>query len=253
MTGPSGGLARRLGGFDAVVIGMGAMLGAGVFAVFGPAAAAAGSALLVGLGLAAVVAFCNATSSAQLAAQYPQAGGTYHYGREQLGPWPGYLAGWAFVVGKTASCSVMALTAAGYLAPAGWVRPVAVILVAGLVAVNYRGVTRTASATKVLVASVLVVLLIALAATISAPSAPAPGPPASLYGVLQSSGLLFFAFAGYARIATLGEEVRNPARTIPPIHLDRPEYCADHLRGRRCHPAPQFGPRRSGRFAAAAG
>ena len=101
-------LQRRLGVADAVVIGLGSMIGAGVFVVFGPAAAAAGSGLLVGVAVAAVVAYCNATSSARLAAKYPQSGGTYVYGRERLGPFWGYLAGWSFVVGKTASCAAMA-------------------------------------------------------------------------------------------------------------------------------------------------
>lgn len=105
-------LRRELGLADAVLVGLGAMLGAGVFAAFGPAAAAAGTGLLLALGVAAVVAFCNATSSAQLAAVHPQAGGTYVYGRRQLGPVWGFTAGWGFVVGKTASCAAMALTAA---------------------------------------------------------------------------------------------------------------------------------------------
>ena len=112
-------LARRLGTFDAVVIGLGAMIGAGVFSAFGPAAAAAGAGLLIGLALAAGVAYCNAVASAQLAAQYPSSGGTYVYGRERLGEWWGFLAGWCFVVGKTASCAAMALTFAAYAIPAG--------------------------------------------------------------------------------------------------------------------------------------
>ena len=94
------------------------MIGAGVFVVFAPAAAAAGSALLISLAVAAAVAYCNATSSARLAARYPQSGGTYVYGRERLGEFWGYLAGWSFVVGKTASCAAMALTVGLYLWPA---------------------------------------------------------------------------------------------------------------------------------------
>jgi len=93
------------------------MLGAGVFVAFAPAARAAGSGLLLGLAVAAAVAYCNATASAQLAAQYPASGGTYLYGRERLGPWWGFLAGWGFVVGKTASCAAMALTFAAYAVP----------------------------------------------------------------------------------------------------------------------------------------
>lgn len=116
------GPARRLRTFDAVVIGLGSMFGAGVFAAFAPAAAAAGAGLPIGLGLAAVVAYCNATSSAQLAAVYPRSGGTYVYGRERLGDWWGFVAGWGFVVGKTASCGVSVPATAGpgsRLAPPG--------------------------------------------------------------------------------------------------------------------------------------
>ncbi|HZA15844.1 MAG TPA: amino acid permease, partial [Pseudonocardiaceae bacterium] len=116
------------------------MLGAGVFAAFAPAAAAAGAGLLIALALAGIVAYCNAISSAQLAARYPEFGGTYRYGRHRLGPVWGFLAGWGFVIGKTASCAAMALTFAAYAAPAGWQRPVAVAAVLGLTAVNYRGV-----------------------------------------------------------------------------------------------------------------
>ncbi|GAA4682053.1 APC family permease [Pseudonocardia yuanmonensis] len=210
-------LQRRLGTFDATVIGLGSMVGAGVFAAFAPAAAAASSGLLIGLALAAVVAWCNATSSAQLAARYPRSGGTYVYGRERLGPWWGFVAGWGFVVGKTASCAAMALTAAAYLVPVAWQRPVAVLAVVLVTGVNLAGVTRTARLTRVLVALVLLALAaILLTAAVRGPLQPADlTGPSGVYGILQAAGLLFFAFAGYARVATLGEEVRDPARTIP--------------------------------------
>ncbi|MET3902242.1 APC family permease [Paenarthrobacter sp. 4246] len=214
-------LARRLGTFDASLIGLGSMIGAGVFAAFTPAAAAAGSGLLIGLVVAAFVAFCNATSSAQLAARYPTSGGTYVYGRERLGPWAGFLAGWGFIIGKTASAAAMAMTFAAYAAPQGWERPVAIAAVVLLTAVNYHGVTRTAGLTRVLVIAVLAALAIAVTAVWGG-SGPDFGDFAGegllaegWYGILQSAGLLFFAFAGYARIATMGEEVREPQRTIP--------------------------------------
>ncbi len=211
-------LERRLGTRDAAVIGLGSMLGAGVFAVFAPAARAAGSGLLVGLLLAGLVAYCNATASAQLAAQYPTSGGTYVYGRERLGPWPGFLAGWAFVVGKSASCAAMALTFAAYVAPQGWERPLAVVAVLALAAANYTGVRRTAAVTRVLVAAVLLVLLAVVVlgfGGVRSGLAPLSAQDLSWSETLQSAGLIFFAFAGYARIATLGEEVRDPRRTIP--------------------------------------
>lgn len=215
-------LARRLDTTDAVVIGLGSMIGAGVFAAFGPAARAAGTGLLIGLGLAAVIAYCNATSSAQLASVYPTSGGTYIYGRERLGPWWGFIAGWGFVIGKTASCAAMALTVAAYTAPGApvWVqRAVAVAAVAVLTVLNYRGVTKTAMLARILLACTLIALAAVVIGIVAGKHDPSQLSGAwwtgSVYGVLQSAGLMFFAFAGYARIATMGEEVRDPARTIP--------------------------------------
>jgi APA family basic amino acid/polyamine antiporter len=209
-------LQRRLGVHDAVVIGLGSMIGAGIFVALTPAAAAAGSWLLVGLGIAGIVAYCNATSSARLAARYPQSGGTYVYGRERLGPFWGYLAGWSFVVGKTASCAAMALTVGFYVWPQ-YAHAVAVAAVVALTAVNYRGIQKSALLTRVIVALVLavlaaVVVAVAFSGRTDLARLTLGGAPT---GVLQAAGLLFFAFAGYARIATLGEEVRDPARTIP--------------------------------------
>lgn len=210
-------LARRLTLGDAVSIGLGSMIGAGVFSVWAPAIGVAGSGVLIALAIAAVVAYANATSSAQLAAVHPVAGGTYAYARAEIGPWWGFIAGWSFVVGKIASCAAMAMTFAAYAAPAGWQLPVAVAAVALLAAVNCFGVTRTALVTRILV----VCSLLGLAVVVSfgfagAPAAnPTPLPDATAYGVLQGAGLLFFAFAGYARIATMGEEVVDPGRTIP--------------------------------------
>ncbi|MGQ7310668.1 APC family permease [Microbacterium arabinogalactanolyticum] len=210
-------LARRLSLADAVSIGLGSMIGAGVFAVWAPALGAAGSGILIALAIAAVVAFCNATSSAQLAAVHPVSGGTYAYARAEIGPWTGFVAGWCFVIGKTASCAAMAMTFAAYAAPEGWRTPVAVIAVAALAAVNCFGVTRTAMLTRILVVVSLLGLAVVVAAGFSnsANATPAPLPDATAYGVLQGAGLLFFAFAGYARIATMGEEVVDPARNIP--------------------------------------
>lgn len=217
-------LVRRLGTTDAVVIGLGSMVGAGVFGVFGPAAQVAGSGLLLGLVIAAGVAYCNAVASAQLAAASPMSGGTYVFGRERLGLWWGFTAGWGFVVGKVASCAAMALTFAAYAVPGPqWAqRAVGVAAVLLLAALNYRGIAKTALVTRLLVA----ISLAALAAVVVAVWTSGPQHSASLdpagwlhtggiHGVLQASGLIFFAFAGYARIATLGEEVRDPEHTIP--------------------------------------
>jgi APA family basic amino acid/polyamine antiporter len=211
-------LARRLGTADAVVIGLGSMIGAGVFVAIGQAAGSAGAALLLSLVIAGAVAFCNATSSADLAALYPESGGTYVYGRRRLGSLWGYLAGWGFVTGKTASCAAMALTFGAYTDSA-LMRPLAVAAVVLITALNHFGIHRTAAATRVLVAFVLACLAAVVVATLFGGTASgdrlSPFFHGGVYGVLQGAAILFFAFAGYARIATLGEEVRDPARTIP--------------------------------------
>jgi len=209
-------LARRLGTFDAVVMGLGAMLGAGIFAALAPAARAAGSGLLIGLLIAAFVAYCNATSSAALAALYPESGGTYVYGRLRLGPFWGFVAGFGFVAGKLASCAAMALTFASYAAPS-LARPLALAAVVGVTAVNWFGVTKTALATRAIVAVVLACLALVVFAALTGGNAElanvVPAAPTGTRGILEAAG--FLSFAGYARIATLGEEVADPARTIP--------------------------------------
>jgi basic amino acid/polyamine antiporter, APA family len=194
------------------------MIGAGIFVALGPAASAAGSGLLIGLAVAAGIAYCNATSSARLAALYPQSGGTYVYGRERLGGFWGHTAGWSFIVGKTASCAAMALTVGLYAWPAA-AHAVAVAAVVAITAVNYAGVQKSALFTRIIVAAVLGVLAAVVVVLLGSGTADASrliiAGDADGWGVLRAAGLLFFAFAGYARIATLGEEVRDPARTIP--------------------------------------
>ncbi|MDT9594831.1 APC family permease [Nocardioides zeae] len=224
-------MQRRLDLRDATTLGVASMIGAGAFTVLGPATDAAGSGrgLLVALAVVAVVAWCNAWSSARLAARHPSSGGTYVYGRAELGPWWGFSAGWCFVVGKTASCAAMATAFAAYALPEGTAEPlrrvVAAAVVVGLTLLTTVGVTRTARAARAIVVVSLAGLLAAVVVGLSARGAAQPwwaavdgsvgsvGPDA--YGVAQAAGLLFFAFAGYARVATLGEEVRDPERTIP--------------------------------------
>ena len=255
-----GALARRLGLRDAVVIGLASMIGAGAFVSLGAAQDLAGSLAPLAVLIAAAVALCNATSTAQLAAQHPSSGGTYHYGREQLGHWWGFLAGWCFVIGKIASCAAMALVISAYLVPEPLQRIVAALVVVALTGVNLVGITRTAALARVLVTVALAALvltggrlLIGLSGASGGGAAEAsgatadsgaglwavPGPLAGaraglwdgglaavlgagtggaagiVLAVIQAAALMFFAFAGYARVATLGEEVIAPRRTIP--------------------------------------
>ncbi|MDQ3990116.1 MAG: amino acid permease, partial [Actinomycetota bacterium] len=185
-------LQRRLGTADAVALGLGAMLGTGVFTALGPAAGAAGRWLLLSLLLAAVVATCNALSSADLAAVHPQAGGSYVYAGVRIGPWSARLAGSAFLVGKTASAAAAAGAFGVYVVPAA-PTVAAVALVAAMTAINTVGVRWTARVTWVLVTVVLLVLALVVVAGLltDAAARPAgaalvavnPDPPPSPAGV----------------------------------------------------------------------
>ena len=218
-TQPESRLSRRLGLHDAVGIGLGAMLGAGAFAAPGPAAALAGSGLILALVLAGAVAYANATSTARLAAVQPKAGGVYAFGRKRLNDTAGFIAGWAFVAGKISSLTAMALTFGAYVLPAQ-PKIAGIAAVAALTAVNLAGVQRTAKAATAGGLFVAVILLgVGLIAFTSPDASTSNLTPITgghgLHGILGAAGIMFFAFAGYARIATLGEEVKDPATTIP--------------------------------------
>ncbi|WP_206447301.1 APC family permease [Agrococcus sp. KRD186] len=235
-------LERRIGVPGAIAIGLGAMIGAGLFFVWAPAAALAGSMLPAAIALAGAIAVLNALSTAQLAMEHPVSGGAYAYGRAEVGERVGFAAGWMFLTGKTASAAAIAVIAGQHLWPqhAQWVAAAAVALLAVL---NMVGVRVTAWVSSGIVAVVLVVVVFALVwAATGAPTAEPEGwlayaplsqqhvigsgdfgsvggtggvPGAGPLGWLTATGMLFFAFAGYARMATLGEEVRDPRRTLP--------------------------------------
>ncbi|MGA3112184.1 MAG: amino acid permease [Candidatus Bathyarchaeia archaeon] len=206
--------------FDAIVTGLAAILGAGIFTVIAPAAGLAGPAILVSFGIAAFVAFCNASSSIQLAAVFPRSGGTYEFGRRMLGNWWGFIAGWMFLVANTFGPGVSALAFGSYLHAVWPVIPfhiAAIGAAAVMIILDAVGIRRSVRVTGVIVilsiAALLAVTIIAL------PSAHianfSPFAPSGILGVLRATGLLFFAYTGYSRIATLVEEVKNPKRTIP--------------------------------------
>jgi APA family basic amino acid/polyamine antiporter len=207
--------------FDAIATGLAAILGAGIFAVIAPAAGIAGPALLASLLIAAFVAFCNAMSSAQLAIVYPRAGGTYEFGRRVLGKWWGYSAGWMFLVANTVGPGAIALAFGGYVnavLPMVPVRIAAVVAAVFMTSINAFGIRRSVRVTDVVVVlSILSLLAFVLIGIPNwhlsnfSPFFPSSGP----VGVLDATALLFFAYTGYSRIATLVEEVHDPKSTIP--------------------------------------
>lgn len=218
----SPGVERRLGTADAVVLGLASMLGTGVFVVWAPAAAAAGRWIVLAVVLAGIVAACNAASTADLAVAHPQSGGGYVYGSARLCDGAGRLAGVAFLVGKSASAAAAAGVFGSYVLPSA---PLAAALLAvvAVTALNMSGVRWTARGAYALVGGTLAVLLVVVVVGLSVrggpvdTAVPAVAPivvDSGPLGVLTAAGLVFFAFAGYARIATLAEEVRDPRRTI---------------------------------------
>ena len=205
---------KLLSRLDAVFIGLAAMLGAGVFVVFGPASELAGSLLLVSILLAALVAYLNAASIAQLAAVVTRSGGAYAYGRHYLGNAWGFLAGMSFLVGKIGSAAAIALVFATYLTP-GFEILTAVLAVVVMAAINIAGINRTAFGSKVLATITLSFLTVLILAGLVAEPAEGTMTAGDFPGVLTAASLFFFAFAGYARVATLGGEVRDSEKSVP--------------------------------------
>ncbi len=213
-------LRRELGLLDAVGVGFAAIIGAGIFVVTGVAAGVAGPAFLIGLLIAGVAATANALSSAELAAEFPQSGGTYEYGYRLLNPWLGFVAGWMFLASKISAAGTVALGLAGYLEmllPGLPPRAVAVGAIVFFTVINYFGVRRSSRLNLAIVTvSLLSLLLFIVAGTgLIRPENFQPFAPTGWRGILEASAILFFAYTGYARIATLGEEVRDPRSTIP--------------------------------------
>lgn len=218
---PASRLRRVLDTRGAIVVGLGAMIGTGVFAVWTPAYSLVGPWLLVCLPLAAIVAGLNATSTVMLARSLPQSGGAYAYGRAYVGRPAGLIAGYSFVIGKSSSAAAAALTIGAYVWPDAQ-RWLGLLALALALALDLRGIVKSARVTAILVAVVMVILVgLCLAWWVRAPVAPwssdagFPGGSPGVAPLLAASGLLFVAFAGYARITVLGEEVRSPATTIP--------------------------------------
>lgn len=201
-----------------MVVGVSAMVGTGVFAVWQPAISRSGAWLVVAVVIAGFVAALNATSTARLAARFPRAGGAYAYGRIQLNRPAGVLAGLVFIIGKTASASAAALTIGLYVWPERS-KLVALAAIAMLLALNLRGVVRSTRVAGVMVTVVIGILLVFAFVVgdrvMSAPVITGIDTDVDGVSVLAASALIFVAFAGYARITVLGEEVRNPARVIP--------------------------------------
>lgn len=229
---PHASLQREVGVFRATMMGLGSIIGTGVFVSIGIAAGAAGPAVVLSIAVAAVVAACNGLSSAQLAANHPLSGGTYEYGYRWLHPSLGFTAGWMFLCAKTASAATAALGFSGYVLHAFgqtdsvWLVPLALAAVLVLTVLVLSGIRRSSNSNIVIVSVTLLSLVFFIVAGL--PTALAAGTArltpffapvseglSATAGFLQGCALMFVAYTGYGRIATLAEEVHSPRRTIP--------------------------------------
>lgn len=213
-------LPRELGVFGATMMGLGSIVGTGVFVSIGIAAGVAGPAVVPAIALAAAVATCNALSSAQLAANHPVSGGTYEYGYRYLRPWLGFAAGWMFLCAKTASAATAALGFAGYLLNAlqqpaeerTWIAVATAVALTAVVLTGLRLSNRVNIAIVSMTILALAAFVVAGSGSISASNLALDFAPHSFF---HATALMFVAYTGYGRIATLGEEVREPRTTIP--------------------------------------
>jgi APA family basic amino acid/polyamine antiporter len=206
---------NQIGLAGAIAIGLASMLGAGLFVVFRDVAIAAGSLQGWSLLIAGAVAILNSASIYQLAKSQSRAGGVYAYSRVYISKSISFVAGFSFVFGKIGSIAAIALVFEEYVAPdSGLIAPVLAILL--LTLINIFGINRTASVAAILAITTtlfLVTTIFVSGNTFTAVSTEIPQLPSG--NLLQGASLMFFAFAGYARVATLGDEVRNPKKNIP--------------------------------------
>jgi APA family basic amino acid/polyamine antiporter len=207
-------VTSRLTTFDAVSIGVASILGAGVFVVFGPVADLTGSLMPLAILLAGFVAYLNAGSISQLAAKVPKGGGAYAYARHYLNPTWGFLAGASFLVGKIASSAAIALVVAQYVSAETPI-PIALCAVLVMTLVNIAGINRTALGSKVLAGITLLFFAVLITVASFAPAASQALPTGSLLNIPSAAAIVFFAFAGYARVATLAHEVADSTKSVP--------------------------------------
>lgn len=222
---PQPQLKRELGVLGATLMGLGSIVGTGVFVSIGIATGIAGPAVILAVAIGAIVATCNGLNSAQLAANHAVSGGSYEYGYKYLTPWLGFTAGWMFLLAKTASAATAALGFAGYFlnitgVNPSWVVPTALLAVVIVTLIVLSGIRRSNVANMAIVSITLLALGFFILACLPRAAEAGldnltpffTGSPAS---VLQASALMFVAYTGYGRIATMGEEAREPRQTIP--------------------------------------
>jgi APA family basic amino acid/polyamine antiporter len=223
-------LKRELDTSGAILLGLGSILGTGVFVSLGLGAGIAGSLVVPALCLAAGLAICNGLSSARLAAAYPRSGGTYEFGIICIHPAVGFTAGWMFLLAKSASAATAALGLASYVSnllgiPKSYFTTIFALLVVILLTLLVLGGLRRSNRVNLVIVSVTIITLFyfmiaGLPTTLRNGMEnwlpfTVPGSESPVRSLLEATSILFVAYTGYGRIATMGEEIKDPARSIP--------------------------------------
>ena len=202
---------------SSIYLGLSSMIGAGLFNNIAPTSKISSYGSVIGLLIASSLAIANASSSAQLSSLFPKTGGTYLYAKEVLGRPYDIIAGVVFIIGKTISCIAIALTVGNYLSPV-YGRELGVVLCLLIFLLSFSGINKTAEIAKWFV-WILFGLLMFYSFSIISTSGVNYAIPVfndiSFDSILLSASIWFFAFTGYSRLATFGEEVKNPREIIP--------------------------------------
>ncbi len=220
-------LKRELKTPGAVLMGLGSIVGTGIFVSIAIATQIAGSGIIIAVVIAAILATLNGLSSAQLAAAHPVSGGTYEYGNRFLNSYFGFAAGWMFLIAKSASAATAVLGCVGYLFYAFDIHSgkygvvgIGFIILLLMTFLVSRGIKRSNQVNTVIVTVTLLGLGALIIASLFVKGLPVEPiidslKDTSTSSILHGSALMFVAYTGYGRIATLGEEVSEPRITIP--------------------------------------
>jgi APA family basic amino acid/polyamine antiporter len=213
-------LKRTLSLLDATSIGIGAIIGAGIFVVLGVAVGYAGPAVIISMVIAGTVALFTALSFAELGSAIPKQGGTYEFAYELISPFVAFVSGCLWLFGQTVAGAAVSLGLASYFVAMFPFFPLKVVAVSAalvLTVLNLVGTKHSAMVNNILVLTKIVILCLFVGFGVFQVNSHnyAQFAPNGFVGILQGAGFIFFAYVGFGRIAALGEEVKNPKRTLP--------------------------------------
>ncbi len=215
-----GHLKREIGLFGATALGIGAIIGSGIFIVTGIVAGIAGPAMIISVVIAGIISLFSALSIAELSAYMPVEGGTYAFARKLISPFAGYIAGWIWIFSNIFVGAAVSLGFAHYFAslvPAVPIKIIAVIICLIFIIINYLGLKESTLLNNILVTLKVLILLFFIAFGLGFFTIThfTPLAPSGMTGILSGAALIFFAYTGFARVTIMAEEVKEPEKTIP--------------------------------------